>query len=73
MKDKLASRKLWVALTGIVTGIVLIITGNSTEGVTTMIASILGYLVAEGYIDGKAVSAALIVEETVTEEEKTEE
>lgn len=73
MKNKLTSRKLWVALMGIVTGIVLIVTGNATEGVTTMVASIVGYLAAEGYIDGKAVSTVLITEETVVEEEKTEE
>ena len=73
MANKLASRKLWVALIGVVTGVILIISGNTTEGVTTMITSILGYLAAEGYIDGKAVVKSLIVDETVTKEENTEE
>ena len=42
---------------GIVSGIALIISGNATEGVAAVIASVLGYLVAEGYIDAKAVKA----------------
>lgn len=55
MKQKLSSRKLWVAVIGIITGISLIVAGNNTEGAATIIASILGYLMAEGYIDAKAV------------------
>ena len=73
MTNKLASRKLWVALIGVITGIVLVISGNTTEGVTTVITSVLGYLAAEGYIDGKAVGTALIVDESVIEEENIEE
>ena len=55
---KLSSRKFLVAVAGIVSGIVLISSGSSTEGVATVIASVIGYLVAEGYIDAKAVKAA---------------
>ena len=57
MKEKLTSRKLWIALIGIVTGISIIVAGETSEGVATLITSILGYLIAEGWIDAKAVSA----------------
>lgn len=59
MKAKLMSRKLWVALIGVITGIALAVSGTTTEGVATVIASVLGYLIAEGYIDGKAVGTVI--------------
>ena len=58
LKTKLTSRKFMVAAAGIVSGVALIISGNATEGVSAIIASVIGYLVAEGYIDAKAVKAA---------------
>lgn len=74
MKEKLLSRKLWVALIGVITGIVLCLTGTVTEGVSTVIASVVGYLVAEGYIDAKAVGMVIEqvdakLDETVEESE----
>lgn len=68
MKTKLSSRKLWVAVMGAVTGICMIVSGNMTEGAATVIASVLGYIVAEGYIDAKAVKAALQVAEEVNDQ-----
>ena len=59
MKQKLTSRKLWVAIAGVIAGIVLIVVGNTVEGTTTLVASILGYLAAEGLIDAKAVNNQL--------------
>lgn len=56
--EKLTSRKFLACVAGIVTGIGLIASGNSIEGSTTVIASIVAYLVAEGYIDAKAVKQA---------------
>ena len=56
---KLTSRKFLVSAAGIVSGIALVIGGNATEGVAAIIASVLGYLVAEGYIDAKAVKATV--------------
>ena len=68
---KLTSRKFLVSAAGIVSGIALIISGNSTEGAGAIIASVLGYLVAEGYIDAKAVkTAADAVENAISESEK---
>lgn len=59
MKAKLTSRKLWVAIAGIVAGIVLIANGNTVEGTSTLVASIVGYLLAEGIIDAKAVKSVI--------------
>jgi hypothetical protein len=68
MKNKLTSRKLWAALVGVVTGIALVMSGNVTEGAATVIASVIGYIMAEGYIDAKAVKAALEVVEKVEDQ-----
>jgi uncharacterized membrane protein YebE (DUF533 family) len=69
MKEKLTSRKLWVAIAGVIAGVVLIANKNTIEGTTTIVASILGYLAAEGYIDAKAVNNKL----QQTKDENTEE
>jgi len=55
LKEKLNSRKFWVSLIGLITGISLICLGNPTEGAATIIASVVSYLIAEGLIDAKAV------------------
>lgn len=59
MKAKLTSRKLWVAIAGMISGIVLIVNGNTVEGTSTLVASIVGYLLAEGLIDAKAVTTVI--------------
>lgn len=62
---KLTSRKFIVSVSGIISGIVLIASGSTTEGVTAVIASVVAYLIAEGYIDAKAVDVLdNVVEET---------
>ena len=53
--QKLSSRKFIASLAGIVTGVAVILSGNVTEGIAAVITSVLGYLIAEGYIDAKAV------------------
>lgn len=65
MKKKLTSRKLWVAIAGIVTGIILIVNGNTVEGTSSLVASVLGYLIAEGLIDAKAVDSVLTLDDSV--------
>ena len=69
LKTKLSSRKFLVAVSGIVSGIVLIASGNATEGMGAIIASVVGYLVAEGYVDAKAVKATTEKIEGVIEED----
>lgn len=76
MKEKLMSRKLWVAIAGIIAGVAMIAAKNTVEGTAMIISSVLGYLIAEGYIDAKAVGGVIgeielpteSVEETKTEE-----
>ncbi len=62
---KLTSRKFIAAVAGIITGVGVIASGNTTEGMVAVIASVIAYLVAEGYIDAKAVDIAdSVIEET---------
>ncbi len=76
MKEKLTSRKLWVAVAGIIAGVAMIAAKNTVEGTSMIISSVLGYLIAESYIDAKAVGGVINgielptepVEETKTEE-----
>lgn len=53
---KFTSRKFITALTGLITGIFLIIAGNITEGATTVASAVIAYCVSEGYVDGKKLS-----------------
>ena len=53
--NKLKSRKFLACIAGILTGIALIIMGNTIEGAASVIASVVGYIAAEGYVDGEAV------------------
>lgn len=57
MKKKLTSRKFLTALSGLITGIILIIAGDVTEGATAVISSVVAYCVAEGYVDGKKIQS----------------
>ena len=59
IKTKLMSRKLWVAVAGILGGVVLIAKGNTVEGTATIISSVVGYLLAEGIIDAAAVNTVV--------------
>lgn len=51
MKNKFTSRKFLTALSGVVTGIFLILMGDTTEGATAVVSSVVVYLAAEGLID----------------------
>ena len=55
LKTQITSRKFLVAVAGVVSGIALIASGSSTEGMTTIVASVVAYLAAEGLIDIAAV------------------
>lgn len=59
---KLTSRKLWVAIAGFVSGLIVAMDGdaNTAEVVSGLIlegASVLGYLLAEGLADAGNVAA----------------
>lgn len=66
--SKLSSRKLWVAVAGLIGGIVLIVNGNAAEGTATIISSVVGYLLAEGIIDAAAVKTVTDTVEDAIEE-----
>lgn len=55
MKNKLTSRKFLTALTCLITGIILIVMGDTTEGVTAVVSAVVSYCAAEGYVDGKRI------------------
>ena len=52
----LLSRKFLDSLTGIITGIITITQGQVVTGASLVAVSIVSYLIAEGYVDAKAVS-----------------
>lgn len=56
MMKKFASRKFLAMVAGVLTGIGVILAGATAEGITAVIASVVSYLIAEGYIDAKAVN-----------------
>ena len=64
---KFTSRKFLVCVAGILTGAGVVISGNTIEGVATILASMVAYLVAEGYIDAKAIQVTDEVIDTIKE------
>lgn len=76
--EKLSSRKLWLAIAGVATGIYIAIGGDASDistviGALTAVVPSVVYIITEGKIDADAVSAAVeIVQETtavITEKE----
>lgn len=59
-KRKLTSRKLWLALAGFITGVVLIFTAGATEetitGAVMAFGSVVAYIVGEGLTDAANIS-----------------
>ena len=62
---KLSSRKLWMALAGIATGIAMALGAESTEissvaGAVTAVVSVVTYIGTEGKIEAEGVKSAII-------------
>lgn len=62
-KRKLSSRKLWLAVAGFVSGLILAFGGAESTAATVsgcilQGASVIGYLLAEGLTDAKGVKSA---------------
>jgi hypothetical protein len=49
--SRFTSRKFIAMVAGVLTGIGVILTGGTVEGLTAVIASVISYLAAEGFID----------------------
>ena len=68
---KLTSRKLWMAIAGVATGISMALGVDGSEitsvaGAVTALISVVTYIVVEGKIDAEGVKNAIIeVEEAV--------
>lgn len=66
---KLSSRKLWIAIAGFVSGLIMVFGGTETmastvSGVILQGAAVLGYLIAEGLSDSAHTSDVIEVVET---------
>lgn len=60
MFSKLASRKLWVAIAGVATGIAIALGADASDiqtvaGAVTAVMSAVTYIITEGKIDAEAV------------------
>lgn len=61
---KLSSRKLWLAIAGVATGIAMVLGADATEiqtvaGAVTSVVSVVAYIVTEGRIDAESVKNAV--------------
>ena len=61
---KITSRKFIASMAGVLTGIGVIVSGSEVEGIVAVLASVIAYLITEGYIDAKAVD---VLDEVVDE------
>lgn len=66
---KLSSRKLWVAIAGFVSGLIMVFGGTETmastvSGVILQGAAVLGYLIAEGLADSAHANDVIELVET---------
>ena len=54
-KQKLTSRKLWMAVAGFITGLVALFAGGATEinitGAVMSLGSVIAYIIGEGLTD----------------------
>ncbi len=69
---KVSSRKLWAAIAGFASGVYLLTQGETTAGAALMISSVIGYLAAEGYVDGKAAQTLVELVQDVAEQVEVE-
>lgn len=66
---KLSSRKLWIAIAGFVSGLIMVFGGTETmassiSGVILQGAAVLGYLLAEGLADSAHTNDIIELVET---------
>ena len=69
--QKLSSRKLWMALAGVATGVAMALGADVTEvgtvaGAVTALISAVTYIIVEGKVDAESVKTTIIeVQEAV--------
>lgn len=64
MFEKLTSRKLWMAIAGVATGIAMVLGVDGSEistvaGAVTTLVSVVVYIITEGKIDAEGVKVAI--------------
>ena len=62
---KLSSRKLWMAIAGVATGIYMALGGDASDvstiaGAVTAVVSVVTYIAVEGKVDAESVKNAII-------------
>lgn len=62
---KLSSRKLWMAIAGVATGVAMALGAEATEistvaGAVTALISAVTYIIVEGKVDAESVKNAII-------------
>lgn len=72
---KLTSRKFWVGIAGIVSGLIMIFgfaetSAETIAGAIITIGSAVGYMISEGIVDAKNVGQVLESAETIVKELK---
>lgn len=65
MMQKLTSRKLWMAIAGVVTGIALALGADGAEistvaGAVTVLISTVTYIIVEGKVDAESVKNTIV-------------
>lgn len=63
--QKLSSRKLWMALAGVATGVAMALGADATEigtitGAVTVLISAVTYIIVEGKVDAEGVKNVII-------------
>lgn len=61
---KLSSRKLWLAIAGVATGVAMVLGVDATDvstvaGAITALVSVVTYIVTEGKVDAESVKNAI--------------
>ena len=65
MIEKLTSRKLWMAIAGVATGVAMALGVDATEistvaGAITALISVVTYIVVEGKVDAEGVKNTIV-------------
>lgn len=65
MLKKLTSRKLWMAIAGVATGIAMALGVDATDvatvaGAVTALVSVVTYIITEGKVDAEGVKNAIV-------------
>lgn len=75
---KLSSRKLWMAIAGVATGIAMALGVESTDigtvaGAVTAVVSVVTYIITEGKVDAESVKNTVLAIEDAAEKVTSDE